>query len=609
MNRVVLDFETYYDRDYSLTKLTTEEYIRDERFEAIGVAIKINDEPAQWYPQMHIEKGLRTVDWENSLVIGQNMMFDAAILAWRFNRKARAWGDTLGMSRALFPHDKAHGLAAQAKRHSIGMKGDEVINALGKRHKDFTEEQLARYGEYCINDVELTTKLFDLYATDYKFPVGEMKLIDATLRMFVEPKLVLDAPLLREYVVEVRETQEALLAAVNIDRAQFMSNKQFAELLREYGVEPPTKISLTTGKETYAFAKTDEDFKRLMEEHPDPRVNALVAARLGVKSTIEETRAERFLQMSNRGAFPVPLRYYGAHSGRWSGQDKVNLQNLPARDPTKNTLKRAIKAPPGYVIIDCDSSQIEARTLAWLAGQMDLVDAFANKQDVYRLMAAQIYGVAPDQVDKTQRQVGKTVILGAGYGVGHAKLRLFLKTGAKVEVSEEEAKRIIDTYRRTYYRIPELWKRADTALAMLAAQMPMPVDAQQLVHVVPGKGLSLPSGLHIQYPDLRQFADEEGQLRWHYTSRGRIVAVYGGKCVENFTQAVARCVVGEQMLRIAKRYTPVLTVHDAVACIAPEEEAEEAQRYVEECMSWRPRWAGTLPLACEAGRGASYGDC
>jgi len=609
MNRVVLDFETYYDRDYSLTKLTTEEYIRDERFEAIGVAVKINDEPAQWYPQMHIEKGLRTVDWENSLVIGQNMMFDAAILAWRFDRKARAWGDTLGMSRALFPHDKAHGLAAQAKRHSIGMKGDEVINALGKRHKDFTEEQLARYGEYCINDVELTTKLFDLYATDYKFPVGEMKLIDATLRMFVEPKLVLDAPLLREYVVEVRETQEALLAAVNVDRAQFMSNKQFADLLREYGVEPPTKISLTTGRETYAFAKTDEDFKRLMEEHPDPRVNALVAARLGVKSTIEETRAERFLQMSNRGAFPVPLRYYGAHSGRWSGQDKVNLQNLPARDPTKNTLKRAIKAPPGHVIIDCDSSQIEARTLAWLAGQMDLVDAFANKQDVYRIMAAQIYGVAPDQVDKTQRQVGKTVILGAGYGVGHAKLRLFLKTGAKVEVSEEEAKRIIDTYRRTYYRIPELWKRADTALAMLAAQMPMSVDAQQLVHVVPGKGLSLPSGLHIQYPDLRQFADEEGQLRWHYTSRGRIVAVYGGKCVENFTQAVARCVVGEQMLRIAKRYTPVLTVHDAVACIAPEEEAEEAQRYVEECMSWRPRWAGTLPLACEAGRGASYGGC
>ena len=609
MNRVVLDFETFYDREYSLSKITTEEYVRDERFEALGVAIKIDDGPAMWYPRPAIERGLQTVDWDNSLVIGQNMMFDAAILVWRYGCVARAWGDTLGMSRALFPHEKSHSLSAQSNRHGIGVKGDEVINALGKRYADFTPAELARYGEYCINDVELTARLFDLYATGYKFPIGEMKLIDATLRMFVEPALRLDADLLREHLAEVRARQAEFLTATNVERMTFMSNKQFADLLREHGVEPPTKISVTTGKETYAFAKTDEEFKALAEDHPDEHVRLLIAARLGVKSTLEETRAERFLQMAGRGPFPVPLRYYGAHSGRWSGQDSINLQNLPARTPGSNTLKRAILAPPGHVIIDCDSAQIEARTLAWLAGQDDLTAAFANKQDVYRLMAAQIYGVAPDQVDKTQRQVGKTVILGCGYGVGHQKLKLFLKTAAKVEVSEAEAKRIIETYRRTYYRIPELWKRADTALAMLASQMPMPVDAQQLIHVVPGRGLSLPSGLYIQYPDLRQFTDKEGQFRWHYSSRGRTVAVYGGKCVENFTQAVARCVVGEQLLRIAKRYKTVLTVHDAVACVAPEEEAEEAQRYVEECMSWRPRWAGSLPLACEAGRGASYGDC
>jgi DNA polymerase len=609
MNRVVLDFETFYDREYSLSKITTEEYVRDERFEALGVAIKIDDGPALWYPRPAIERGLQTVDWDNSLVIGQNMMFDAAILVWRYGCVARAWGDTLGMSRALFPHEKSHSLSAQSNRHGIGVKGNEVINALGKRYADFTPAELARYGEYCINDVELTARLFDLYATGYKFPIGEMKLIDATMRMFVEPALRLDADLLREHLAEVRARQDEFLTATNVERMTFMSNKQFADLLREHGVEPPTKISVTTGKETYAFAKTDEEFKALAEDHPDERVRLLIAARLGVKSTLEETRAERFLQMAGRGPFPVPLRYYGAHSGRWSGQDSINLQNLPARTPGSNTLKRAILAPPGHVIIDCDSAQIEARTLAWLAGQDDLVAAFANKQDVYRLMAAQIYWVAPDQVDKTQRQVGKTVILGCGYGVGHVKLRMFLKTAAKVEVSEAEAKRIIETYRRSYYRIPELWKRADTALAMLASQMPMPVDAQQLIHVVPGRGLSLPSGLYIQYPDLRQFADKEGQLRWHYSSRGRTVAVYGGKCVENFTQAVARCVVGEQLLRIAKRYKTVLTVHDAVACVAPEEEAEEAQQYVEECMSWRPRWAGSLPLACEAGRGASYGDC
>lgn len=609
MNLVVLDFETYYDREYSLSKMTTEEYIRDPRFEVIGLSIKIGDGPACWYPQLHVNKGLRTVDWERSMVVAQNTLFDGAILAWRYGLRPAAWGDTLGMSRALFPHEKKHGLADQAARAQVGLKGNEVIAALGKRYSDFTEDELARYGEYCINDTELTAKLFNLYVGAHNFPVGELKLIDATIRMFTEPTLVLDQTLLEQHLVEVRERHAVLLQSANVERAALMSNQQFAELLRSMGVEPPTKISLTTGKETYAFAKTDEDFKALAEDHHDETVRLLVSARLGVKSTLEETRAERFIGIAKRGAFPVPLRYYGAHSGRWSGQDSINLQNLPARDPGKDTLKRAIKAPPGYVIIDCDSSQIEARTLAWLAGQNDLVDAFANKQDVYRLMAAQIYGVAPDQVDKTQRQVGKTVILGAGYGVGSAKLKLFLKTQAKVDVSDEEAKRIIETYRRTYYRIPELWKRADTALAMLASQMPMAIDAQQLIHVVPGQGLSLPSGLFIRYPDLRQFADKEGQLRWHYTAKGRIAAVYGGKCVENFTQAVARCIVGEQLLRVARRYKPVLTVHDAVACVAPEAEAEEAEKYVVECMSWRPRWAGTLPLACEAGRGASYGDC
>lgn len=609
MDIVVLDFETYYDREYSLSKITTEEYVRDSRFETIGVGIKINDSPAQWYPALHVDKGLRTIDWDNSMVVCQNTLFDGAILAWRYGLQAKVWADTLSMSRALFPHEKSHSLAAQAERAGVGLKGNEVIAALGKRYAAFTETELNRYGEYCVNDVELTSRLFNRYLTDNKFPLNEMKLIDLTLRMFLEPTLVLDKDLLREHLSEVKARQEELLRRANIERAALMSNQQFAGLLRELGVEPPTKISLTTGKETYAFAKTDEDFKALAEDHPDDVVRALVSARLGVKSTIEETRAERFLQMSGRGAFPVPLRYYGAHSGRWSGQDSINLQNLPARTPGNNALKRAIKAPPGHVVIDCDSAQIEARTLAWLAGQADLVQAFADKQDVYRLMAAQIYGVAPDQVDKTQRQVGKTVILGCGYGVGHQKLKLFLKTQAKVDISEPEAKRIVDTYRRTYYRIPELWKRADTALAMLASQMPMPVDAQQLIHVVPGMGLSLPSGLYIQYPDLRQFADSEGQLRWHYSSRGRVVAVYGGKCVENFTQAVARCIIAEQMRRIAKRYKVVLTVHDAIACVAPEPEADAAQAYVEECMSWRPSWAQGLPLACEAGRGASYGDC
>jgi DNA polymerase len=247
--------------------------------------------------------------------------------------------------------------------------------------------------------------------------------------------------------------------------------------------------------------------------------------------------------------------------------------------------------------------------LAWLAGQDDLVQAFERKEDVYKLMASKIYGVPIDQITKQQRQVGKTVVLGAGYGVGHVKLQGFLKTQAGVEVSLDEAKRIIDTYRNSAYRIADLWKKAGSALQYLIAGQEFTVDSPGIVRVVPGRGLTLPSGLFVQYPDLRSIRNEEGKQEFVYTSKGLPVRIYGGKVVENFTQAIARCVVAEQMLRIQKRYQVVLTVHDAAAIVAPIAEAKEAQLFVEECMSWVPKWATGLPLACESGIGESYGDC
>jgi DNA polymerase len=390
-------------------------------------------------------------------------------------------------------------------------------------------------------------------------------------------------------------------------KTMLMSNDKFADALKSVGIDPPTKVSATTGKVAYAFAKTDEEFKELLE-HSNPDVQALVSARLGNKTTIEETRTARFIGMSERGAFPVPLRYYGAHSGRWSGQDSVNLQNLPSRGANAGKIKKSILAPEGYVVIDCDSAQIEARTLAWLAGQDDLVDAFERKEDVYKIMASAIYGKAVSEVNKDERFVGKTTILGAGYGMGSAKFQQQLKTFG-VEVSGEEAKRIIDTYRTTYPKIPQIWRSAEEGLQALSMGSTRSVDTQGIVSAIADKGLSLPNGLFIQYPDLTRVTKDDGKSAWRYMSKGLPVYIYGGKCVENFTQAVARIIVGEQMLRIARRYKVVLTVHDAVACVAPIAEQDEAVRYVEECMSWRPKWAQGLPLACESGVGNSYGDC
>jgi DNA polymerase len=536
------------------------------------------------------------------------------------------------MSRGLYPHEKSHSLDAQAKREGLGVKGDEVVRALGKRYADFTPEQLAAYGSYCCNDVDLTYALFMRYMA-LGFPAQELKLIDMTTRMFVDTHLELDPELLVKHLQEVQAHKQQLgetlrdrmLEAGNPDfthivftegmagiKKVLMSNDKFAAALEAFGVVPPRKISPSTGKLTWAFAKTDPGMQEL-QEHPDISVQALVAARLGIKTTIEETRTERFIGMASRGKFPVPLRYYGAHSARWSGIESVNLQNLPSRGVNAGKLKRAIKAPPGYVLIDCDSSQIEARTLAWLAGQQDLVDAFAAKQDVYKLTASSIYGVAPDQVTKLQRQVGKTVVLGCGFGVGAVKVRMFLKTQAGVEVSEAEAKRIVNIYRSRYPHIPELWQRAQESLRALILGQSYTIDVPGIcrTETLPGRdvmGITQPSGLWIQYPGLTTVM-RDGKPEAMYLSKGVPIRIFGPKVVENVTQGIARCIVAEQALRIKRRYPVVLMVHDAAACVVPKAEQEEAAKYVEECMSWVPEWAPGLPLACEYGVGESYGDC
>jgi DNA polymerase len=321
---------------------------------------------------------------------------------------------------------------------------------------------------------------------------------------------------------------------------------------------------------------------------------------LGTKSTLEETRTERFIGISLRGKMPVPLRYYAAHTGRWGGDDKLNLQNLPR----KSLLKKAIVAPKGYVLVDADSSQIEARTVAWLSGQNDLVKAFEDKQDVYKIMASSIYNKTEAEISADERFVGKTTILGAGYGMGSTKFKLQLQT-FNVEIADEEAARIVQVYRDTYAYIPKLWKQANNSLDALRTGKTAQVGCQSQALSLTDKGFLLPSGLYLNYPDLQKSSDNE----FSYASRRGRIKIYGGKIVENLCQALARCVIGEQMLRISKRYKVALTVHDAVMAVVKEEERDDAIRYVAECMSWRPKWAETLPLACEIGAGNNYSDC
>jgi DNA polymerase I-like protein with 3'-5' exonuclease and polymerase domains len=891
MRLIAIDFETYYAKDFSLTKLTTEEYIRSDRFEIIGVAVKDGDEDTQWFSGTLAETiaWLKQFPWETSKALAHNASFDGAILSWVCGIKPKKWLDTLSMGRAIHGVEVGNSLKVLVERYGLGAKGTEVLDALGKRRDMFTPEELSRYGKYCINDVELTVALLGKLGKN--FSEIEVDVVDITIRMFTEPVLMLELPMLEQHLENVKTNKEKLLLAAAANKDDLMSNPKFAGLLEMLGIDPPMKTSLRTGKIAYAFAKTDEGMKEL-QTHADVRVQVLVAARLGNKTTLEETRTQRFIDIAKRGRMPVPLKYYAAHTGRWGGEDKINLQNLPSRGENANRLKNAICAPDGYRIIDSDSSQIEARVLAWFAGQDDLVKAFALGEDVYSIMAAYIYNKEVSKVTKGERFVGKTTILGCisegtlvlcdsgwkpieqvttsdklwdgeewvchqglldkgwketlslsgvwltpdhkvlcgtqwleaqsvvadesilcqalatgvenlpllaisqgyareyerlllsvdvvtpstllttrtsgyskapdaihvqrspaielanytgviakysqmtsivrgyltgfqavladaiqrlaehfltmvggvylytprggrieghfyntlsplqvgknqsmtstalirtkgtnlityglqldrktqktneklkyyrrnlrtydlayagprnrytiattagpiivhncGYGMGDKKFRAQLKTFG-VDIPETEAIRIIKAYRTTYTSIPKLWSNAQSALQTVFEKKAYNLGREGVVFFnYNEKGFQLPNDLWQKYDGLEQIQSPDGRTQYEYKTRKGMVKIYGGKVIENLCQALARCIIAEQMVQISKRYRVVLTVHDAIVSVVREEEVDEARAYIETCMRTAPAWAKGLPLNCESGVGESYGEC
>ena len=614
MSFITLDFETYYSKDFSLSKMTTEEYIRSPEFQVIGVGVKIDDGETVWVTE-EIWFYLSKLDWKNSAVLMHNALFDGAILEWIYHVKPAFYYDTLCMARAIHGVEAGGSLASLVERYKLGAKGTEVVEALGKYREDFSPADLDRYGAYCRNDVELTYALFAVL--NPKFPSAEYDLIDMTIKMFTRPQLMLDDALLVERLEDIKREKSELLSALISKmeceteedvRKKLSSNKKFAEVLHAWGVEAPMKVSKTTGKPALALAKTDEGFITLTE-HEDPFIQQLCAVRLGTKSTIEESRVARFIDIGarNRGFLPVPLKYYGAHTGRWAGYDKVNFQNLPSRDKKKKALKNAVIAPLDHLIINCDSSQIEARVLAWWAGQDDVTAQFARGEDVYSIFASKIYKKTITKANPVERFVGKTCILGLGYGTGAEKLRHTLKTsppGADIPI--EQCKEIVSVYRSANYRIPELWTECDEALqAMLGGvKKPFYLGKHECVQVT-SEGIKLPNGLYIRYPKLR--IGEKGKQT--YESRRGEVLIWGGAMVENIVQALARIIVGVQLTQIDKVYPLALTVHDAGLWVVHKDNVKSAEKFIVDGMSTAPDWAAGLPVTCELKYAERYGDC
>lgn len=637
MDILVIDFETFYSREFSLSKITTEEYIRSPQFETIGVAVKRNDEPTEWFSGSFkaTKKWLEQWDIPNNAVCAQNAHFDVAILNWIYGMRPARILDTLSMANVLHGINEGCSLANLAKIYGIGEKGTEVLNALNKRRADFSPYELVSYGEYCKNDVDLTHTLMHFMVP--QFPKKELKLIDLTVRMFTEPKLILNkatlSHALHQMGVDRRSLMLHLMKQLGVKseetlQKQLMSSDKFAELLRENGVEPPTKISPTTGKTSYAFAKTDEEFT-LLEDHPNPTIQALFAARMGFKSTIGISRTEAFLNISERGTFPFPLKYSGASvTHRWSGFD-VNPQNLSRIDPDNpkptDALRYAIHAPKGYKLVVADLSNIELRLGLWLAGQEDKLNLIREGVDLYRDFASQAYKIPYESIGKKDpaRFVGKCSSLSLIYGTGAAKLQNTIRIQSKgtTTITEAESTSLTTLYRTGYDKVVDAWRQGGKVLDALLAGQTMTYLKNGVVRIGPvykgAAGLALPeqiglikpNGLVLTFPDLKKTTNKEsGKAEYTYAQRRVRDKVYGAKVFQRCTQSLARDIMAEIIVAASKKYDVVGTVHDEVLMLVPDAEAEEALDFLLTLMRTPPSWAPDLPLDAEGGIAESYGD-
>ena len=594
MQILTLDFESYFDDDYSLSKLTTEEYIRNPRFETLGCAFYFEGK-GRWINGPELRAFFDTIDWSATSVLCHHAHFDGLILSQHFGVRPGIWLDTLSMARYIHGNHIGISLASLADYYGLAPKSVPYQLFKGKRFADIDQLTLNELADGAIRDCEDTYKLF--LELSKQFPECEYPIIDITVRMFTEPRLVGDQALLLDIQQKEIDHKQSLIDALGVTKKQLGSNETFSNLLRSEGIE----IEYKQGKNgpIPAFAKTD-DFMRALQNSENETVSALADARLSVKSSIVETRSKRIYDMSTRGPLAVYLYYAGAHTRRWSGGDSTNFQNLNRG----SAIRRGIRAPEGFLLAKPDQSQGECRILNWFAGQLDVVERFRQGSDPYIGIASKFYGRPITKSDPAERGTGKQLELSCGFGAGAEKIVITAARGTygpPVHLSAQDGVRAKDLYRSEHANVVRLWQVAGDILGYLASGRSFDWN------VLYGEGGRLfhPGGNWLDYTGLRW----DGESReWRLRSRFGEVKIYGAKLVENVIQWLSRIVTSEAMAVLRSYEYPIVGMsHDDIWLLIPKNSDIEAHRkFIETTMSGEPSWAPGLPLASECDIGETY---
>lgn len=629
---VTLDFETYYDQQYTLSKLSYSEYIRDPRFEVIVCGVKVGTGPTIVLEgKKALEKRVKQIDWKKTDLLCHNTPFDGLIMSHHFGVVPRRYLDTLAMARGLFGNDIRGDLDSVSQFLGGRGKIKGVLDAAIGLHladiKAKGERYYEEYKEYCGVDVD------ECYDAFHKMlailPPAELTKIDIFIRAFCDPVLGVDRKRVEaELHREVEEKERILLTAVGTKAEQAKlilllgrdgaiehckkeigSSPKFAEILTDMGVTPPMKPSpADPTKSIYAFSKTDEDFLALLE-HPNKAVRDLVEARLAVKSTGNETKAARFLEVSKNGnKLPVLLNYYAAHTGRPGGGNKMNMLNLERG----GELRKSILAPEGMNLCVADSGQIEARVAMWISDEKEALEEFrlSDKKldrDPYCKFADDVYGyeVTKDK-HPDERHVGKVSKLSLQYQAGPPRFQTMMALGAlggkPMFLEIEECQRIVYMFRRKHPRLVRFWDVCHNTI----------IPAMVRGHTGEWKCIKwerervwLPNGMCLKYPGLREHRHESG-IDYTYMRKGEPSKIYGGLLTENIVQALANVIITEQMVKIAEKYRIVMMTYDENVWLAPAKEAKKAFDYGMKIMMTSPEWCSDLPLMAEGGYADNY---
>lgn len=610
MQIICLDFETLFDQEFTLSKMTTEEYIRDARFSAHGVSIKWgkNHEP-KWYTHDEFAYLAKQEDWSKYGIICHHAHFDSLILSHHYGVFPAKHFCTLSMARLVHGNHVSVGLESLAKLYNKSPKTVPYNEMRGKRWHEMPPYLQQKVADGANHDVQLTWDLFGELIKE--FPPEELEVIDSTIRMFVEPVLRADTTLLAKVWQDEDTKKKKNLAVLNVSKEELQSAEKFATLLRAEGVEPGLKEN-PKGEMIYAFAKTDQ-FMRDLLEHEDDRVRTLAEARLDQKSTFMQTRSEAIGWMASRGPLCVYYNYAGAHNLNWSGGDSLNFQNIKRG----SAIRKALMAPDGYLFASPDMSQVQCRMLNYVAGQWDVVERFRNNEDPYIPIAEKVYNKSVTKDDKTERGTGKQLELSCGFMAGDKSIQSTAKLGIygpPVYIELQEARRWKNLYRDEHPQVVEFWKTAGRMIARIAGGSPLQWG---LVWIKDGK-VYLPNGAFLQYPKLHFYtptAEECEKLDeykhkgfWRYKTRKGWETLHPGILTQNVVSSLSRLLLSQAMLRLkARGYQARGTTHDELWFLIKKDGCEEKHKAVLiEEMSHTPSWAPGLPLDCECEMGERY---